>query len=209
MREKYFALRLYDPATPSFCTFDKTYIGTREDILKVVKNLEKTASSSNTVAAIKDYFNGNTEAMHNVAYQETKVLTPISIIAEQEMLLKKHKWTHTNVWGFPYYMKCDVTKVHQIVFEQDAAVYRYVKAWFDNLSYKGDIGDWTYLKEGFWGNAEILDVTTKAGTEDFTFNNMLYVRAGKYENSEDAIKDIKKKSKLEFKSICDEIFADG
>ena len=41
MSEKYYILRLDDPAKPGFCTFDKMYVGTEETILQVASNLEK------------------------------------------------------------------------------------------------------------------------------------------------------------------------
>ncbi|MBE6701181.1 MAG: hypothetical protein E7582_04760 [Ruminococcaceae bacterium] len=207
MSDKYYILNLYDPATPGFCSFSKLYIGTQAEILKAIKNLEVDSDSNNTAKAVKEYFNGNTAATHNVAYQEVPVLTPIEIIAEHGMELNHYKWTHINMWGFPYYMKCDRARVHQIVFEHDGMIHRFVRGWFDNLSYKGDFGDWSELKDGFWGNAAILDVTTYA--DNFTFNNLLYVKAENYESAAGAIDDLQKKNKLEFRSICDEIFADG
>ena len=92
MSEKYYILRLDDPAKPGFCTFDKMYVGTEETILQVASNLEKAERYTDTVTAIRSYFKGNLDAEHNIAYRNQKVLIPIKI--EKEGVRTK-SWTKT------------------------------------------------------------------------------------------------------------------
>ena len=42
MSEKYYILRLDDPAKPGFCTFDKMYVGTEEFSAEEVRALNNT-----------------------------------------------------------------------------------------------------------------------------------------------------------------------
>ena len=66
------------------------------------------------------------------------------------------------------------------------------------------------MSGGFWGNYSILDISRVPGKDEFTFNNLLYVEEEHYESDiSSAINDMLLEEKIEFKRICDEIFADG
>lgn len=210
MNNEYYILHLYEPACPAFCSFDKLYVGSKAEILMVADNLEKSSDYENTAKAIRSYFSGDKSAMHNVAYHNQKILVPITVDAEYEHTFSNKEWTHTNIWGFPYNMKCDSGKAHQIVFTYNSRVYRCVRAWFKNLCYESISGAWNMLDGGFWGNAAIIDIIRTDGQSDFTFNNLLYVEEEVYdEGSTTATDDIRFEEKIEFQKICDEIFADG
>ena len=210
MSENYFLLNLDDPAVPGYCSFSKTYLGTQEDLTIVANRLEKEKLYPETVRAIRRYFNGNTASEHNIAYKKQKVLIPTTPISEYKSQVKNRKWTHYNVWGFPYEMKLDSAIISQIIITNNSYHYRYIKAWMRNLCYKSYGGEWTPLKDGFWGNSSILDVTAVPGTTDFILHNLLYVEEERYEAElKHAINDITDEEKIEFQKICDEIFADG
>lgn len=209
MSEKYYILRLDDPATPGFCTFDKMYVGTEETILQVASNLEKNDSYPETAAAIRSYLKGNHSAEHRIAYRNQKVLIPIKIEAEHKTSFENYKWTHINIWGFPHIMKCDSALLHQIIFKYEGKIHRCIRAWLKNLRYESYGGNWSPLRSGFWGNESILDVATMPNTDDFTFNNLLYVEEEHYEDFSTAFNDMLVDEKIELQRICDEIFADG
>ena len=209
MVNDYYLLKLFDPATPGFCSFDKIYVGTEETIKIVADNLSKLNSDSDTSIAIQSYFNGNISAEHYIAYKKQNVLTPISIEAENKMSFEGMKWTHINIWGFPYEMKCDSANVHQIIFHYDDAYYRCVRVWLKNLCYECFNDNWSKLNGGFWGNGSVLNVTTIPGTNDFIFNNLLFIEEAHYDDKTAAFEDFNKKEKIEFKKICDEIYGDG
>lgn len=210
MADKYYVLNLDDPATPGFCSFNKLYVGTEETISMVMNNLEKAGHYPETVNAIKSYFKGDHSAEHRIAYRTQKVLVPIKIEAEHKTSFENKKWTHINIWGFPYEMKCDAALIHQIVFNYDGNTYRCVRAWLKNLCYESFGGNWNPLSGGFWGNDSILYVASMPNSTDFTFNNLLFVEEEHYENNvHSAVNDMLLDEKIEFKRICDEIFADG
>ena len=210
MNKEYYVLNLEEPASPGFVSSSKIYIGSEQELKIVAKNFEKKNQYIETANAILNYFNGNHSATHNIAYNTQKVLLPVCVEAEHKTNFCKYKWTHYNIWGFPYEMQCDDALIHQIIFKYDNKYYRCVRAWLKNLQYESISGSINYLRGGFWGNASILDVSTDSITEeDFTFNNLLFVEEEKYEDVSTAIEDLGIDTKIELKRICDEIFADG
>jgi len=209
MIEKFYLLNLTDPATPGFCSFNKMYVGTEKMINQVVDNFENNKSYPDTISAVHSYFDGNINAEHNIAYTQQKVLTPIRIEAEHKMKFGNMKWTHTNIWGFPYNMRCDSVNAHQIVFMYNKRYYRFIKVYLENLSYEGVRNEWIKLRGGFWGNDSVLNVYNIPSADSFIFNNLLFIEEECYDNSTLAVKDIYIKNKINFKKVCDEIFADG
>ena len=185
------------------------YVGTEETILQVASNLEKAERYTDTVTAIRSYFKGNLDAEHNIAYRNQKVLIPIKIEKVHKTRFANYKWTHTNIWGFPYEMKCDSAIIHQIVFRDKNKIYRCIRAWLKNLCYESFGDTWNPLDSGFWGNASILDVAKMPNAEDFIFNNLLYVEEEQYDDLSTAINVMLVDEKIKLQRICDEIFADG
>lgn len=135
MSETYYVLNLDDPAIPGFCSFNKMYVGTEETINKVADNLEKSKQYPETVSAIRNYFNGNHFSEHSIAYCSQKVLVPVDVKSEHTHTFESMRWTHMNIWGFPYEMKCDSATIHQITFKLGNTTYRCVRAWLENLRY--------------------------------------------------------------------------
>lgn len=209
MVDTYYAINFKDCAMPAFCTFTHVYFGTQSELMQVASNLEKDNISPETSKAIIDYFNGDTSATHTVAFWKYNVLTPVEVLAEQEFILENHKWTHINIWGFPYEMKSDFIKAHQLIFKYENKIYRTIKGRFKNLCYDG-IDNWVPVKGTFWGNKFLLNVEYLDNGDDFIFSNILYHTQEIYEDDlEKAMSDMRDINKLEFKDICNEIFGDG
>lgn len=51
MNEQYYALFLDDPATPSFCSFDKLYVGTKSELDIAIDAMKQDERYAATVAA--------------------------------------------------------------------------------------------------------------------------------------------------------------
>lgn len=65
---EYYILRLWDCATPSFCSFDKIYVGTEADIRKAIASMKRAGVNEETVVAVSHYLSGDKTATHNIAY---------------------------------------------------------------------------------------------------------------------------------------------
>ena len=208
MANTYYAFFLDEPATPAFCSFDKMYIGTAEDLLTAINRLQADGLYPNSVKAVREYLNGNRKAVHSVAYQERPALEPVQFITESKLILSEKKWEHLNAWKCPYNMKIGGAFVSQIVIKHDNQYYRCVRAWMKDLLYQAPDDSWHKLDGGFWGNRSILDVSSLPDGH-FQINNLLYVVEDDYNTIEEAIKNIKNPESLVFDRICDEIFGDG
>ena len=200
MADKYYILNLWDYGTPAFVSCDKMYVGTEAEIRVAIEAMKQSPKgSAETVAATERYLAGDKTATHNIAYNQIPVLEPCSRIASSTLSLGSYAWEHTNVWGFPYMMKCDSAEIKQIIIQYKRKYYRCVRAWFKNLCYESVSGKWTLLGDFYLGPAYLFDVKDDSG-EGRTMNNLLYVA------EEDKLLS---EEHLVFKGFCDDIFADG
>lgn len=208
MTEKYYVLNLWDYGTPAFVSFDKMYIGTEADIRVAMRSMKKKNADSETVKALERYFDGDKNATHNIAYNEIPILEPCTYIASSTITLGEYSWEHTNVWGYPYYMKCDSAEVKQILVRYKKKYYRCVRAWFQNLRYGVSTEKYSLLGDFYLGPSELFDVTDKPD-KGRTMSNRLYVVEEVYKKLDDAEDKLLAEEHLEFKGFCDDIFADG
>ena len=209
MKEKYFVLKLWDYGTPAFVSFDKMYVGTESEIRAVIEAMKKSPKGSEeTVEAAERYFAGDKTATHHIVYSEIPVLEPCTCIASSLLSLGAYAWEHTNVWGFPYSMKCDSAEIKQILIKYKRKYYRCVRAWFKNLRYKSVSGKWNLMGDFYLGPAYLFDVKEEPN-EGRTMNNLLYVAEEIYAKLEDAEDKMLSEEYLIFKGFCDDIFADG
>ena len=208
MAEQYFNLNFYDPAVPAFCSFDKMYVGTIDEIRVVMNRLAKTKDYVGTVKAWKAYCTGDHNAIHNVAYRDIPLLTPVEYVSSSQLTIPGRTWEHINTWGWPYVMKISEGRISQVIVKHEGQYVRMLRAWLGDLCYESFGRKWVPLTGGFWGNDFVLDVIKRPG-KHFTFNNLLYIE----EDSSDDLAEFEDKllnpEALIFDKICDEIFADG
>lgn len=162
--EMHYVLKLWEPAAPAFCSFDILYVGSKQDILQAALNMEHDDPNDKTAKAIREYFAGNHEATHNIAYQEIPVLKPVRILASSRMTLPETTWEHLNVWDCPYKMKFDSAEVDQIIIRYEGQYHRCVKAKITGLCYNGIGGEWMPV-DMIFGNACVLDAVPHSSGE--------------------------------------------
>lgn len=208
MDEQYYALYLDDPATPSYCSFDKLYVGTKEELDVVISVMRQDERYNTTVAACEAYWKQDGGATHYVAFREVPILTPVRRICSSQLEFGTSEWEHINVWGFPYKMRFDHANVKQLLIEHEKQYYRLLRAKFTNLCYESVIGTWVLAADGFWGHGCLLDVKHLPGGS-VTLESLLYMEQDHFENASDADDLMLDPSKVFFDRICDEIFADG
>ena len=206
MNEQYYALYLDDPATPSFCSFDKLYVGTRSELDNAVAVMKQDERYAAPVAAYEAYWT-DPSAKHNVAFREVPILTPVWRICSSELVLGEKEWEHINVWGFPYKMHFDCAKVQQLLIEHEKRIHRLIRATFTNLCYESVIGTWSPA-DHFWGHGCLLDIQANADGS-ITLSSLLYMEQDQFENASEADDLMLDPDKVFFDRICDEIFGDG
>ena len=208
MTEKYYVLKLRDYAAPAFVSFDKMYVGTEMEIRTVIEAIKETVKNSETIEAVERYFSGDKTATHNIISTDIPVLEPCSFVASSLLSLGEYSWEHSNIWGFPYFMKCDSAEIKQIIVKYKQKYYRCVRAWFKNLCYKSIEEKWDLLGDFILGPDYLFDVIDKTG-EPRIMNNLLYVIEEVYSDLDEAEDKILSEESLVFDAICDDIFADG
>ncbi len=208
MSEQYYALYLDDPASPSFCSFSKLYVGSETDMLRVAVNLSSEGVYEETANGIHAYFKGNTNVRHRIAYQEFPVLEPVDAVDSSEMQIGTREWVHINTWDCPYYMRCASARVSQLILRQEESFCRYIRVSFSDLKYSGNHDEWIPIGDSIWGNASVLDVQ-KNPDGSSVVGLILFVA----EDSSDSLVELQKKmndpNELVFNLFCDEIFGDG
>ena len=155
-----------------------------------------------------DYFAGNTDVKHNIAYHTIPVLTPVRFIKASETVLKDIEWDHINTWDFVYRMKADTVTVSQILVSHDFSFYRCVRAELKGLCMKGFRSDWMSVGDFFFGHSSIFKIT-ELPDDKRILESLLYVQ----EDESDVMWGLEQKiddpSAVILDKICDEIFGDG
>lgn len=197
---KIFHIELDDYAKPSFVSFGKSYFGTMADIEEFINKFDE--DDDELVKAFEEYKNGNTDAEITVAYNKRKLLEEVKVYESKEMNTSGFEWVHINIWGFPYYLKCDGLKSLHYWIKSGTDLYRIIKANFTNLQYKNSLDKWTDIN-AIWGFPHIIEFGTY---------NMLMVVEKKFETLRELKKDMKQFSSIDdmdFTSFCNDIFGDG
>ena len=207
MNEQYYALFLDDPATPSFCSFDKLYVGTRTELDIAIAAMKQDGQYAATVAAYEAYWT-DPNTKHYVALREVPILTPVQRICSSELTLGEKEWEHINVWGFPYNMRFDRAEVKQLLIKHERKFHRLLRSKITNLCYGAVDGKWSPANGGFWGHGCLLDVQEESDGS-FSLNSLLYMKQDQFERASDADDLMLDPDKIFFDRICDEIFADG
>ena len=208
MDKQYYAMHLMDPATPAYCSADKLYIGTKEELDIAIQSMSKDESYADAVSAYRKFWQGNADVMHRVACRGVPILTPVYHICASRFELGRTGWEHINVWGCPYRMRMDGASVKQLLIKGEQKYYRMLRVWVRNLRYEGAVGKWYRLERPFWGHGGLLDVQRLANGNT-VLNNLLYVEQDRFEDAAEAGAAMLDPKRVIMDRLCDEIFADG
>ena len=205
--EQLFALKMLDCATPPYCTFSKTYIGSIQDIECVINRLRDIPEHMETVEAFDSYLSGNLQAAHRVAYKKERILRPVKQIAKNEFHLEETIWEHINIWGFPYKMRFSHADIERAAIIIDGQNVLCCRARMHDLCYEAQ-NQWYELIGGFWGNEWIMKVETQPDSH-FSVRNDLYIEEDFFDSTEMMLESLADESTINLGEIVNEIFGDG
>ena len=208
MGGEYYALYLDDPATPSFCSFSKLYVGTQDALMRVADNLKQDGMYEETAEGILTYFSGNHDVTHHIAFSELPVLEPVKVLEKAEMQLEGKSWDHINTWDQPYHMSFSSALISQLLLKEGKTYRRCISASFSELSYLGFKDEWRPVGSLVFGNASVLDIQLRADGHS-SVSTILYVTEDLSDSLEEQLRKMNDPDALVFDSICDEIFGDG
>lgn len=171
----------YDPATISFVSASKNYY----DVLSL------EGSESKFVKKLKKL-------------KKIEELNKIDLLYTKTLKLKKLKWKHMNIYGFPYYCT-GFNVVIDLYYVKEGNVYkRLFLPKFSKITYHDDFfkkeSDVTYG----WGNKDIVIYKKDNIYSNLAFEEKIFKTKKELQN------DYKKQNnKVNMKVFSDEIFADG
>ena len=207
--ESFYKLELTDYALPDFCSGGEYYYGMLDDIKAFVSAMRKVSDSDvdGLEKALTAFLSGKRSVKHPVAYSQKQFLIPVELIDRKVHFLENYEWTHTNIWGFPYYMRLSQGTAHEVVLKDGGNYVRCVKLDAQNLMYNADFpcDQWMSAGACFWGFPGLLRYE-KHG--DRTFSDMFFVESIS-QNVNECLTEIGQIEKLNFKNFCDSIFGDG
>ena len=206
MNDRYYALLLEDPAAPAFATAPKLYVGREDDVLTVVRRLEKEHLYLETVSAARAFFAGDQTAMHTVAGNEYPILSPVQPLESTNLLLPHTQWIHTNTWDAEYELRAESVEVEQILVFYKKLYVRCIRACFHNLSYFGLMNDWVPIGRTILGHKSVVNITPEPNR---TLRNQLYVVEDIGDDPKEMTAKMCDAGAVMFRRIMDEVFGVG
>ena len=206
----FYGVRLNNYFSPSSCSNHKMYFGTLNDIKGFVENIGRSEQACMTKNAFKRYLSGETEATHNVAYVQQKLIEDVELIAEGEVKLGPTAWEFLNVWYHPQYMEIDSAVVKTALIKYEERYLRVIKASVRGLRTCADINrlkeEWIALSDGFWGHPGVLS-STKDGKTYIVYSN-LYMKEKEYATKEEALAKFHA-DEVCLDCLCEDVFGNG
>lgn len=208
--DKYYRLLLDDYSAAAFTTFDKEYYGTIDDVRGLIDALKfdkkRRDSHKDTIEAFERYVSGEKKSIHNVAYRDVPILTPIKVLLQAEQNVENMEWEHLNTWQWVCEMKLSSAKIQHYWIKDGKQYRRIMKAQVVGLCYKDTVGKWTDPKTMFWGFPGML---VRDG--DILYNRLACIEKN-FKTLEELQVDYENylnEPNVDFEKFCDDIFGDG
>lgn len=209
MSKQLYRLCLDDFSSASFCSFEKYYFGTLDDIknfIDAIRSDEKLAEKfANLINTFDKYMAGEKNIKHNVAYREMPFLVRAKCLDTTESMLTNYNWEHINTWQWPYDMRCKEAKSSHVWISCQGEYMRCIRTEFIDLEYEHFNGRWD--EPGMiWGYPHQIEFDNNR-----TYNR-LFVAEKLFKNKTESLEDIEKfkiNPDPNFKEVLDDIFGDG
>ena len=209
-KKNFYGIRLNNYFSPSFCSNHKMYFGTMDDIKTFIEIMGSSEQSGMIRNSFERYLSGDTNATHEVAYIQQKLIENVELIAEGEVKLDHAAWEFLNVWYYPQYMEIDSAVVKMALIKYEEQYLRVIKAAVIGLRTCADINrleeEWIALSDGFWGHPGVLR-STKDGETYMVYSN-LYMKEKEYATKEEALAKFYA-DEVCLDCLCEDVFGNG
>ena len=210
VKKDFYGVRLNNYFSPSFCSSHKVYFGTLNDIKTFIESMRSGEESLVIRNAFKRYLSGETEATHEVAYIQQKLIENVELIAEGEVKLDRAAWEFLNVWYHPQYMVIDSAVLKTALIKYEEQYLRVIKVSVRGLRTCADINrheeEWIALSDEFWGHPGVLS-STKDGETYMVYSN-LYMKEKEYATKEEALAKFHI-DEVCLDCLCEDVFGNG
>ena len=209
-KKDFYGIRLNNYFSPSFCSNHKMYFGTMDDIKTFIEIMGSREQSGMIRNSFKRYLLGETNATHEIAYIQQKLIENVELIAEGEAKLDYTAWEFLNVWYHPQYMEIDSAVVKMALIKYEEQYLRVIKVSVIGLRTCADINrleeEWIALSDGFWGHPGVLN-STKDG-ETYVVCSNLYMKEKEYATKEEALAKFHV-DEVCLDCLCEDVFGNG
>ena len=210
VKKDFYGVRLNNYFSPSFCSSHKVYFGTLNDIKTFIESMGSSEQSCMIRNAFKRYLSGETNATHEVAYVQQKLIENVELIAEGEVKLDRAAWEFLNVWYHPQYMVIDSAVLKTALIKYEEQYLRVIKVSVRGLRTCADINrheeEWIALSDGFWGHPGVLS-SAKDGETYMVYSN-LYMKEKEYVTKEEALEKFHT-DEICLNCFCEDVFGNG
>ena len=209
-KKDFYGIRLNNYFSPSFCSNHKMYFGTMDDIKTFIEIMGSSEQSGMIRNSFERYLSGDTDATHEVAYIQQKLIENVELIAEGEVNLDHAAWEFLNVWYHPQYMVIDSAVVKTALIKYEEQYLRVIKVSVRGLRTCADINrheeEWIALSDGFWGHPGVLS-STKDGETYMVYSN-IYMKEKEYATKEEALAKFYA-DEVCLDCFCEDVFGNG
>ena len=209
-KKDFCGIRLNNYFSPSFCSNHKMYFGTMDDIKTFIEIMGSSEQSGMIRNIFERYLSGDTDATHEVAYIQQKLIENVELIAEGEVKLDHAAWEFLNVWYYPQFMEIDSAVVKTALIKYEQQYFRVIKVSVRGLRTCADINrlkeEWIALSDGFWGHPGVLS-STKDGETYMVYSN-LYIKEKEYATKEEALAKFHS-DEVCLDCLCEDVFGNG
>ena len=209
-KKGFYGVRLNNYFSPSFCSRHKVYFGTLNEIKAFIENMDSGEQSFMIREAFERYLSGETNATHEVAYVQQKLIEDVELIAEYDVMLGRAAWKFLNVWHYTQYMEFDSSVIKTALIKYEDRYFRVIKASARGLRTSPEVNrpkeQWIELSYGFWGHPGIL--RSVADGETYIVYSNLYMKEKEYATKEEALAKFHT-DEVCLDCLCEDVFGNG
>ena len=155
-----------------------------------------------TIAAFDEYHAGNLAAVHKVAGNMERLLTPVSELCRSAYLCDDARWYYTDQYGCMLPAKAEVVDVDQGLLQDGERYLRCAKFHFAGLSGAKPAYGWS-LHNGYCEGFPYLSQYYEPGA----VHMRLYVLEQEYKDVEAARRDMQTEGVLNYEQVSAELFS--
>lgn len=150
MGKQFYAIQLEDYSLKNIFPVTKTYYGTLDQIGEVIDHLATDMAMSikysSTIYSFHSFLCGNTEAVHIVAGETMRLLTPVTLHFETTIILQNPEWQFNN-GAHNYCLRADLVNMHQVLLQDGDMYLRCARPCYEGLQYRNPCEDWADLPD--------------------------------------------------------------
>lgn len=209
-KKVFYGLNLYNYFAPSCYSSIKTYFGNLDEIRSFIGSLDNSDQFKKTKEAFKQYLDGNTDAIHYVAFNHHRLIETVELITKKDILIENTNWEFLNVWGWPHYMEIDSGTVKMVLLKKGKTYVRAIKASVRGLRTcnraTAPKEDWLELRGSLWGHPCLLVVSRE--DNNYVVNSTLYMKEKEYKTKKEALEKFHTEP-VSLNCLCEDVFGDG